>query len=71
MITQWEIVYTYNSDIINNNNMMDESALASGIYEKLKACISIRDKYMEASLQRLNDNPINKVKDEKVRQYWH
>lgn len=45
--------------------MMDESALASGIYEKLKTCISMRDRYMAASLQRPNDNPINKTRDEK------
>lgn len=48
------------------SEMADESSLASGIYENLRKCIALREKYMELSLQRPGDNPLNYVALEKV-----
>jgi hypothetical protein len=31
--------------------MIDESALASGIYENLSKCLALREKYQQISLQ--------------------
>ena len=41
-------------------NMIDESALASGIYHNMSKCLALRNKYYELSLQADRDN----VKDE-------
>lgn len=36
---------------------MDESALSSAIFDSLRKCIQLREKYTEVGLQRKQDNP--------------
>ena len=38
---------------------MDESALSSSIFESLRKCIELREKYTAVGLQRKQDNPHN------------
>lgn len=36
---------------------MDESALSAAIFDSLRKCIQLREKYTEIGLQRKQDNP--------------
>ena len=36
---------------------MDESALSSSIFESLRKCVELREKYTAIGLQRKQDNP--------------
>lgn len=36
---------------------MDESALSAAIFDSLRKCIQLREKYTEVGLQRRQDNP--------------
>ncbi len=36
---------------------MDESFLSAGIFQSLRKCIQLREKYVAAGLQRKSDNP--------------
>jgi len=49
-----------------NTAMIDESSLASGIYENLRKCVALREKYMMLSLQVPGENPKDDIPDERV-----
>lgn len=40
-----------------HSSKMDESALSSSIFESLRKCIDLREKYTAIGLQRKQDNP--------------
>lgn len=44
--------------------MIDESVLASGIYESLAKCLALREKYYGLSLQGFGHNPKDKDSEE-------
>lgn len=52
------------SPLLTRTDMIDESDLAAGIFEKFSKCLVLRERYQSVSLQRERDNPKNAIATE-------